>query len=79
MGMERPTVATMSLICGVGGWVGGWLDWVGGGRVGGSNEVLWVSGGWVDAWGSGWVGGWVPGKCNLGPLGGDPRPLGRKP
>ena len=31
----------------MGGWVGGW---VGRGGAGGSNELLWVWGRWVDGW-----------------------------
>ena len=38
----------------VGGWVGGWLSWVGRGGEGGWNEVLDLYG-----WVGGWVGGWV--------------------
>ena len=44
---------------GRGGWVAGWLGWLGG--LGG-----WVAGwlgGWVAGWLGGWVAGWLGGWC----------------
>ena len=59
----------------VGGWVGGWLSFSfmyvsvleGRGRGGGSNELLWVGGGWVDGEieEEEEVGGWVGGLPTL--------------
>ena len=41
----------------VGGWVGGWVGWVGRGGKGGLIEVLEYVCGWLGRWVGGWVGG----------------------
>ena len=59
-------------------WVGGWVRlWEGRGDRGGSNELLWGVGGWVEEneavrmrccglWDGGWVGGWGEGVLPFG-------------